>query len=167
MNNVNVTRRFFSARCFYLALFFFCIFSLGAALYAQYVLMQAPCPLCILIRYIFCALIIFSVLGFFVKSKTSQAFVTLCVVLLGLGGMGLSGYLLWLKKYPLFTCGYDAVQAFLEQVPLTHWLPSLFQVQGFCQAAYPPIFGLTIAAWSLLAFVLIVVLKVFNVSLFK
>jgi protein dithiol:quinone oxidoreductase len=53
---------------------------------------------------------------------------------------------------PGFSCGFDALQPLVDSLPPAHWLPGVFKVAGLCETAYPPIFGLSLPEWSLLAF---------------
>ena len=43
-------------------------------------------------------------------------------------------------------------------LPLAKIFPLGFQVDGFCSTPYPPILGLSLAQWALVAFVLVVIL---------
>ena len=44
--------------------------------------------------------------------------------------------------------------ALFETLP-ARWLPSVFKVGGLCETVYPPIFGILLPGWALIAFVLI------------
>ncbi|MFP3180978.1 MAG: disulfide bond formation protein B, partial [Paraburkholderia sp.] len=55
---------------------------------------------------------------------------------------------------PGFRCGFDALQPVVDSLPPAHWLPGVFKVAGLCETAYPPIFGISLPGWSLIAFVI-------------
>ncbi len=57
------------------------------------------------------------------------------------------------RRNPGFSCGFDALQPVVDSLPPAHWLPGVFKVAGLCETAYPPILGLTLPMWSLVAFV--------------
>jgi len=46
----------------------------------------------------------------------------------------------------------------VDGLPLATVFPLGFQVEGFCSTPYPPVFGLSLAQWALVAFVLTSVL---------
>jgi disulfide bond formation protein DsbB len=141
-------------RRLYLLLGIICLALLGGALYVQYGLREEPCPLCILQRYAFTLIAIFS-FGAAVSGAKGLSVARWLTVLAALGGAAAAAYLVWIQAHPSLSCGYDAVQAFVDRLPPAHWLPSVFKVQGLCQTVYPPLFGLTLPVWSLIAFILI------------
>ena len=59
----------------------------------------------------------------------------------------------YVQANPGFSCGFDALQPVVDSLPPAHWLPGVFKVAGLCETAYPPILGLTLPMWSLVAFV--------------
>lgn len=128
---------------------------LGGALYFQYVRHEDPCPLCILARYALVLVAVFGLLGAVARSWTGIQVARVLAALAAIGGMAASAYLIYVQANPLVSCGYDVVEAFVDALPTSRWLPQVFQVQGMCQTQYPPIFGLTLPMWSLAAFVVI------------
>ena len=56
-----------------------------------------------------------------------------------------------IKQDPAIARGRDGL-------PLASVLPLVFQVDGFCSTPYPPVLGLSLAQWALVAFVLTAVL---------
>jgi len=59
---------------------------------------------------------------------------------------------------PMVSCGIDTLQPIVDDLPLAKLWPLVFQVDGFCSTPYPPILGLSLAQWALVAFVLTAVL---------
>jgi disulfide bond formation protein DsbB len=128
---------------------------LGGALYFQYVRHEDPCPLCILARYALVLIAIFGLVGAVSRSWAGIQVARLLAALSAIGGMAASAYLIYVQANPLVSCGYDVVEAFVDALPTSRWLPQVFQVQGMCQTVHPPILGLTLPMWSLAAFVVI------------
>ena len=54
-------------------------------------------------------------------------------------------------------CGIDPLETSLNTIFPAKLLPQLFQADGLCSAPYEPILSLSIPQWSLLWFVLIIV----------
>ena len=50
------------------------------------------------------------------------------------------------------------LQPIVDDLPLAKIFPLGFQVDGFCSTPYPPVLGLSLAQWALVAFVLTVIL---------
>jgi disulfide bond formation protein DsbB len=135
-----------------------CLALIGGALYLQIALDEAPCPLCILQRY---ALLLIALFAFIGACLRGRAAITVCealVVVSALGGILAAGKHAWVLAHPTESCGVDVLQPIVDGLPLATLLPSVFSVQGFCTTAYPPVLGLSLAQWALLAFVLTVVL---------
>ncbi|APR96224.1 disulfide bond formation protein B [Pandoraea thiooxydans] len=142
-------------RRLYLLLGVICVALLGGALYLQYGRGEDPCPLCILQRYAYALIAIFAFGGAASRSPAGIGAARWLSMLAALGGAGAAGYLIWVQSHPSMSCGYDAVEAFVDGLPTARWLPSLFKVQGLCQTVYPPLLGLSLPTWSLIGFVLI------------
>ncbi|WP_028215873.1 disulfide bond formation protein B [Paraburkholderia oxyphila] len=129
-----------------------CLALLGGALYFQYVEHQDPCPLCILSRYFFILIAIFAFLGARFASWRAVRTLEALVVISAAGGIFASAKLAWVQAVPSFSCGFDTLQPIVDALPPAHWLPGVFKVQGLCETTYPPILGLTLPLWSVLAF---------------
>ncbi|MNC60855.1 disulfide bond formation protein B [compost metagenome] len=86
---------------------------------------------------------------------------TICealVVLSAIGGIAAAGNHVYILAHPAVSCGIDTLQPIVDSLPLASVLPLVFQVDGFCSTPYPPLLGLSLAQWALLAFVLTAVL---------
>ena len=80
------------------------------------------------------------------------------VVLSAIGGIVAAGNHVYILANPMVSCGIDTLQPIVDDLPLAKLWPLAFQVDGFCSTPYPPILGLSLAQWALVAFVLTAVL---------
>ncbi len=126
---------------------------LGVALYLQHVKDMLPCPWCVVQRYLFCAIALICLVAAFLPAGARRAGTGLGF-LAALGGIGAGGWLLWTQANPTMSCGIDVVEKTLNKIFLAEWLPSLFRADGYCDAPYPPILGLSVQQWSALWFVI-------------
>jgi disulfide bond formation protein DsbB len=124
----------------------------GAALYLQHAKDMLPCPLCIIQRYLFLGVAIFSLVGAFagkVKVWTGVA------LLSALGGLGVAGKHLYVLAHPGFSCGIDPMETVLNKIPTATLLPYVFRADGLCEAALDDVLGLSVPQWSALWFVIL------------
>jgi disulfide bond formation protein DsbB len=124
----------------------------GAALYLQHVKDMLPCPLCVIQRYAFLGIAIFSLIGAF--SNKIKALTTLAL-LSALGGLGTVGKHLYVLAHPGFSCGIDPMETMLNKIPTATMLPWLFRADGLCEAAQDTVLGLNVPQWSAVWFVLL------------
>lgn len=152
--NVRLTRE----RRYLVLLGLICLGLIGGALYMQIVLGEAPCPLCILQRY---ALLLIAIFAFIAAAMPGRKGVSLfegLVVVSAIGGIAAAGNHAWVLAHPSDSCGIDVLQPIVDGLPMANWWPTVFQVSGFCTTPYPPLLGLSLAQWALVAFVLTAVL---------
>jgi disulfide bond formation protein DsbB len=124
----------------------------GAALYLQHAKDMLPCPLCVIQRYLFLGIAIFSLIGAFAnKIKALATLALLCA----LGGLGTVGKHLYVLAHPGFSCGIDPMETMLNKVPTATMLPWLFRADGLCEAAQDTVLGLNVPQWSAVWFVLL------------
>ncbi|MET0612863.1 MAG: disulfide bond formation protein B [Pseudomonas caspiana] len=135
-----------------------CLALIGGALYMQIVLGEAPCPLCILQRYALLFIAIFAFIGAAMPGRRSITALETLVVLSAVGGIVVAGRHVYILSHPTESCGIDVLQLIVDGLPLASLFPIGFQVSGFCTTPYPPVLGLSLAQWALVAFVLTVVL---------
>lgn len=128
---------------------------LGVALYLQHVEKMAPCPLCVIQRYAFAAVAI-ACLGTAFLSRRAARIGAAAGALAALAGAAVAGRHVWIKANPAASCGIDPLETSLNTIPTAKLLPFLFQADGLCSTDYPPILGLSIPHWSLIWFVLFV-----------
>ncbi len=129
----------------------------GAALYLQHAKDMLPCPLCIIQRYLFLGVGIFSLIGAFAGKVRVLAGLAL---LSALGGLGTAGKHLYVIAHPGFSCGIDPMTTVLNKIPTATLLPSVFQADGLCEAVQDTVLGLSVPQWSALWFVLLALVLV-------
>ncbi|WP_332875953.1 disulfide bond formation protein B [Massilia sp. S19_KUP03_FR1] len=122
----------------------------GAALYLQHVKDMLPCPLCVLQRYAFLGIALFSLVGAFTKKPVIG---TTLALLSGLGGLGVVGKHLYVIANPGFSCGIDPLTTTLNKIPSATMLPWLFKADGWCEATTDTVLGLSVPQWSAIWFV--------------
>ncbi|MBA1188914.1 disulfide bond formation protein B [Pseudomonas entomophila] len=152
------TSRLNRERRFLVLLGLICLALIGGALYMQIVLGEAPCPLCILQRYALLLIALFAFLGAAMPSARGVTLFEGCVVLSAIGGVIAAGRHVYILAHPDVSCGIDVLQPIVDELPLAKVWPLVFQVDGFCTTPYPPVLGLSLAQWALLAFVMTAVL---------
>lgn len=119
----------------------------GYALYLQHVEGYQPCPLCVMQRFAFVAIGCFA-------AGSGRAEHALAVagagMLSGVAGIAVAGYHVSLLLNPKASCGIDPLENWVNALPTAKLLPQVFFSDGLCTAPLPPIFGLSIPAWSLI-----------------
>lgn len=124
----------------------------GAALYLQHAKDMLPCPLCIIQRYCFLGVAIFS----FIAAVSDKLKVWSGLALLSaLGGLGVAGKHLYVIAHPGFSCGIDPMETVLNKIPTATMLPAIFRADGLCEAALDNVLGLSVPQWSALWFVIL------------
>ncbi|MGF6900666.1 disulfide bond formation protein B [Paraburkholderia sp. GAS348] len=151
MNNDNAMLR--RERSLLVLLGLICVGLVAGALYLQYGLHEDPCPLCIIQRYFFLLIAIFAFLGARFNSWRGVRLLEVLAALSALGGIATAARHVYVQANPGFSCGFDALQPVVDSLPPAHWLPGVFKVAGLCETPYPPILGLSLPTWSLVAFV--------------
>jgi disulfide bond formation protein DsbB len=124
----------------------------GVALYLQHAKDMLPCPLCVIQRYLFLGIAIFSLIGAF--AGKIKVFAGLAL-LSALGGLGVVGKHLYVIAHPGFSCGIDPMETSLNKIPTATLLPSVFRADGLCEAMQEPVLGLSVPQWSGVWFVLL------------
>jgi disulfide bond formation protein DsbB len=143
-----------SSRTLLLVIAAVCFALIGEALYLQHVKEMLPCPLCVIQRYLFLGIAIFSLIGAFAnKIRALGALALLC----GLGGLGVVAKHLYVLAHPGFSCGIDPMETALNKIPTATMLPWLFHADGLCENARDTLFGLSIPQWSAVWFALLTV----------
>ncbi|KMY85178.1 Periplasmic thiol:disulfide oxidoreductase DsbB, required for DsbA reoxidation [Candidatus Paraburkholderia calva] len=129
----------------------------GGALYLQFFHNEDPCPLCIVQRYFFVLVAVFAFLGAGFSNWRGIALLETLVAISALGGLATAARHVYVQANPGFNCGFDALQPIIDGLPPARWLPQVFKVAGSCETSYPPILGLSLPQWSLVAFAIIFV----------
>ena len=148
----------------YLAGFLICGGLILYALYLQYYEYQDPCPLCLLQRVVYIALMVVFLLGALHGPRRTGAIVySTLLVLVSLIGAGIAGRHVWLQHLPkdkVPECG-PGLGYILDRFPLVNALEKIFRGSGECAEAGWRLMGLSIAEWSLVWFILLGAYSVF------
>lgn len=156
-----------SPRLLFLAIFLSCAGLIGFALYLQHSLGLEPCPMCILQRYAFIITgVIALVAALHDPALLGRRIYGGLLVLAAATGGGVAIRHVYLEHYPpkIFDCGAD-VGFMLESFPLTEALPMIFRGTGDCTKVLWRFLGLSIAEWSLIWFMLLIIAAVAAVVL--
>lgn len=126
-----------------------------AALYMQEVHGMHPCPLCITQRIFIIAVGLIALLGgIHNPAGVGRKVYSGLAVLAGLAGAGVSARHVWLQNLPedqVPACGPDLAYMF-DAFPLLDALTLLFAGDGNCADVVASFLGLSIPAWTLVAF---------------
>jgi len=142
----------------YAAGFLVCAGLMGFALYLQYYEYQDPCPLCLLQRVVFIVLMaLFLVAALHGPGRVgATVYGGLLFVVAAIGAVIATRHV-WLQHLPkdrVPECG-PGLEFMLRKFPLTQALEKVLTGSGECAEAGWTLFGLTIAGWSLVWFVLL------------
>jgi len=147
----------------YLAGLLICGGLFAFALYLQYYEYQNPCPLCILQRVAFIAMMVVFLAGAIHGPRRTGAIIysTLLVIIAAIGA-GIAARHVWLQHLPkdqVPECG-PGLEYMLNKFPLTQALEKVFRGSGECAEVGWTFLTLSIAEWSLAWFILLGVLAV-------
>ena len=133
-----------------------CIGLLGFAYYLQYVQGLEPCPLCMVQRgFFYAVLALFVVAALHGPRGWGAPVYSALITLFALGGAATAGRQVWLQHLPadkVPQCGPDLF-FMLENFPLSRTLEKLFYGSGECAVVDWKFLGLSIAGWSLAWFI--------------
>ncbi|MEO8442750.1 MAG: disulfide bond formation protein B [Betaproteobacteria bacterium] len=134
------------------------------ALYLQYYEYQNPCPLCILQRVVYIALMVVFLLGaLHGPGRTGAIVYSTLLVVVSLTGAGIAARHVWLQHLPkdkVPECG-PGLAYILDRFPLFNAFEKIFRGSGECAEVGWRLFGLSVAEWSLVWFVLLGAYAVF------
>ncbi|MDH4283847.1 MAG: disulfide bond formation protein B [Gallionellaceae bacterium] len=158
MKSLMALWRTLSSRWLYLAGVLVISGLFGAALYLQYVLHQDPCPLCMVQRFIFIALlVVFAIAMLHNPARTGAKVYAVLVSLLALSGIGVASRHIWIQHLPkdeVPACG-PGLDYMLENFPMAEVLQELMHGSGECAAKGWTFLALGIPEWSLVWYVLL------------
>jgi len=150
--------RTISNRWLYLAGALFVGGLVGFGLFLQYVKHQDPCPLCMVQRVVFVAiLMVFALAAMHGPKRTGERVYAVLVALLSLLGAGVAARHIWIQNLPkdqVPTCG-PGLDYMLETMPMADVLKQLMHGSGECAAKGWTFLALGIPEWSLLCFVVL------------
>jgi disulfide bond formation protein DsbB len=136
-----------------------CVAMLAFGLYLQHVVGLEPCPMCIVQRYALVLVAIAAGVASAFKSRGAHlAGSGLMVLFAGFGGF-VAARQSWLQWYPPETasCGRD-FYGMIETFPLKRAIPMIFRGSGDCTKIDWTFLGGSIANWSFLCFLGILVI---------
>jgi len=140
-----------------------CIGLLSFGYYLQFVEQLEPCPLCIFQRICFMGMgLVFLVAIFHNPGRAGAGIYALLLMLIGGTGAALAGRQVWLQSLPkdqVPSCGMG-LNYMLETLPLTDVVRKVFQGSGECAEKSWEFLHLSIAGWSLVFFVALVVASI-------
>ncbi|MGO4282107.1 Thiol:disulfide interchange protein DsbB [Cupriavidus sp. OV038] len=144
-----------NSRAYFLLIAVLSFAMLGAALYFQFVEGYQPCPLCIMQRFAFVGIGLFSLLA--ALAQNTRTLWQGLGMLSGVAGIAVAGYHVSLLLNPKSSCGIDPLENWVNALPTARLLPQVFFSDGLCTAPLPPLFGISIPAWSLIWLVILTV----------
>jgi disulfide bond formation protein DsbB len=134
--------------------FLACAALMGYALYAQYVLGLAPCPLCIFQRVATIATgLLFLIAALHNPNTTGARVYGTLIGLAALGGMLVSSRHIWIQAQPPGTvaaCGAD-LDYLLEIMPVTEVVTKVLTGSGECGKVDWTLLGLSMPWWVAIA----------------
>jgi protein dithiol:quinone oxidoreductase len=136
-----------------------CFGLLAFGLYLQHAVGLEPCPMCIVQRYALVGVALLSAVAAAVPLGLLRWAVTGGVALVAGFGAFVAARQSWLQWYPpeVLSCGRD-FYGMIESFPLKRAVPMIFKGSGDCSKIDWTFLGLTIANWSFLCFVGVMVL---------
>ncbi|HEY0666353.1 MAG TPA: disulfide bond formation protein B [Gallionella sp.] len=152
---MNISWRNISNRWLYLAGALFAGGLIGYALFLQYVEHQDPCPLCMVQRVVFIAILaVFALAAMHGPGRTGERIYAGVIALLSLSGVAVAARHIWIQNLPadkVPACG-PGLDYMLETMPLSGVLKQLMHGSGECAAKGWTFLTLGIPEWSLLCY---------------
>lgn len=143
----------------------FCLFLLAMGYVIEYFFHVRPCALCIFQRIVFGGILLFFVIAAIHHPKRiGQNSYLLVIALLNIIGIGLASRQLWLQslppdQVPSCTAGLNRL---LEIYSPFEAFKNVILSSGECGQVSFTLLGLSIAAWSLISFIIIMLLCIFT-----
>ena len=134
-----------------------CAGLLGFGMYLQHVVGLEPCPMCIVQRYALTLIALTALLGVVWRSLLGHRLLAVLGMLWAVGGAFVAARQSWLQWYPpeVASCGRD-FYGMIESFPLQRAIPLIFRGSGDCSKVDWTFLGGSIANWSFVAFVAMV-----------
>lgn len=128
---------------------------MGFGLYLQYVKHQDPCPLCMVQRVLFIAiLLVFAIAALHGPKRIGERIYAALITLLALSGVAVASRHIWIQHLPpdqVPSCG-PGLDYMLETMPMANVLKELMHGSGECAARGWTLLTLGIPEWSLLCY---------------
>lgn len=144
------------------------LFVLGASFYFQYMAGLEPCPLCLMQRLCVFLLAICFLVGLWTSRIRHAKFIVFLEILFAMAGFFFAARQLWLQGLPpgsTTTC-MPGLSILIDYFSWHDVLKALLWGTGDCAEVTWHLWGLSMAAWSLLYFVTMMVLNGFIFFLF-
>ena len=145
-----------TGRLAFLLAFLFCFFALLVAAYFQFIEELEPCPLCISQRiFILLVGLICLLASIHNPAKTGLKIYAVIGALFAVAGMMISGRHVWIQNLPadqVPSCG-PGISYMFKNFPLSKTIEAMLSGTGECADILWTFLGLSIPAWTLLAFV--------------
>lgn len=129
---------------------------MGFAFYLQYVKHQDPCPLCMVQRVIFIAiLVMFALATLHGPKKIGERVYAALIILLSITGIAVASRHIWIQHLPpdqVPACG-PGLDYMLETMPMSNVMKELLHGSGECAAHGWTFLTLGIPEWSLLCYI--------------
>ncbi len=145
--------------------FLACVFAMTFALFLQYAAGQDPCPLCIMQRIaVIGAMAVLLLASIHNPYRIGQRVYAGLGLLCALFGLGVAGRHVWLQHMPadqVPACG-PGLEYMLDVFPMHEVLNMVLRGSGECAVAGPRFLGGSLAEWTLLVFVGLTALFLFQ-----
>jgi len=129
-----------------------CAGLLAFGYYLQYFQNQDPCPLCLVQRgFFYAVIVVFAAAALHFPGRAGRRAYCAAACLAAAGGFGVAARQVWLQHLPpdqVPACGPDLF-FMIENFPLSRTLQKLFMGSGQCAEVHWTFLGLSIAEWSL------------------
>lgn len=145
--------------------FLACAGMMAYALYAEHVLLMAPCPLCVFQRLAVISLgLIFLLAAVHDPNGTGRKIYVLLMFVAAAAGAGVAGRHVWLQNLPadqVPSCGpgFDYI---IDSFPLADALKLIFTGSGECASVDWQLLGLSMPAWVLIALSVVGLFGIWN-----
>ena len=148
------------ARWIYIGVAVVALGLVAAALFMQHVVGLNPCPLCIFQRIAYLLLAIVSLIAAWRAPRPSARVFGVAGIFVAFIGAGIAAWHVRLFQAPeSLACG-PGLAAMLENFPLTQVLPRIFQGSGDCADTSAVLFGVSLAGWSLVGFLVLTLVTI-------
>jgi disulfide bond formation protein DsbB len=150
-------------RLFFTCIALVCAALLGFGYYLEFVKHLDPCPMCIFQRLCYFTIVVAAALGALHGPRGPFATLYTALIVLAAGvGAGIAGRQTWLQHLPaerVPECG-PGLEFMLEQYPLAEVIKKALRGSGECAAVDWTFLTLSIAEWSLLCFIGLIIASV-------
>ncbi len=130
---------------------------LGFGLYLEHAVGLLPCPLCIVQRIAFIAIMVVALVALLHAPRNFLGYVySALIAVIAAAGGAIAGRQIWLQHLPedqIPECG-PGLEYMLETFPLAEALPMILSGSGECAEVQWRFLGLSIPEWSFLWFVI-------------